>query len=161
MDGHEPTPCLPEARPQGESLGVPDGTIHHWRGCTLVPGASVETIVNGLMHPGTPPPQADVIASRVLSRSGDSLHVYLRIVRRTILTVTYDTEHDVTFSRPRAGFATSRSVATRIVETGESGNRQSRRRPRSRISLEAELLLALHPDRRRRAHRARIDFSQP
>jgi hypothetical protein len=121
MDGHDSTACLLDARPQGESLGVPDGTIHHWRGCTLVPGVSVGTIVNGLMHPGTPPPQADVIASRVLSRSGDSLHVYLRIVRRTILTVTYDTEHAVTFSRPRAGFATSRSVATRIVETGETG----------------------------------------
>ena len=127
MDGHESAPCSPEARPQGESLGVPGGTIHHWSGCTLVPGASVGTIVDGLMHPGTPPPQEDVLESRVLSRSGDSLRVYLRIVRRTILTVTYDTEHDVTFSRPRPGFATSRSVATRIVESGNARNRRVRR----------------------------------
>ena len=106
---HEPRPNgratnrlrAPQAAgPQGDSLGVPGGTIHHWTGCTLVRGASVEAIVDGLMDPGTPPPQEDVIESRVLSRSGDSLHVYLRIVRRTILTVTYDTEHEVTFSPP-------------------------------------------------------------
>jgi hypothetical protein len=48
--------------------------------------------------------------------------VYLRLVRRTILTVTYDTEHDVTFTRPRQDFATSRSVATRIVESADSGS---------------------------------------
>ena len=119
MNGRESAPCSPGARPQGASLGVPGGTIHRWSGCTLVPGASVGTIVDRLLHPGTPPPQEDVLESRVLSRSGDSLRVYLRIVRRAILTVTYDTEHDVTFSRPRPGFATSRSVATRIVESGE------------------------------------------
>jgi putative flippase GtrA len=113
-------PCTSDATPRGESLGVPGGIIHRWSGCTVVKGASVEAIVNGLMHPGTPPPQPDVLESRVLSRSGDSLHVYLRIVRRTILTVTYDTEHDVTFVRTGPGMASSRSIATRIVEARES-----------------------------------------
>jgi putative flippase GtrA len=121
MDEREPTRCSTRASPQGASRGVPGGTIHHWTGCTLVAGASLESIVHGLMYPGTPPPQEDVLESRVLSRTGASLHVYLRLVRRTILTVTYDTEHDVTFSRPRPGFATSRSVATRIVESADSG----------------------------------------
>jgi putative flippase GtrA len=120
MDRPATTACPLETRPQGESLGVAGGTIHHWHGCTFIPGASVEAIVDGLMHPGTPPPQEDILESRVLSRQGDSLRVYLRIVRRTILTVTYDTEHDVTFARPRPGFATSRSVATRIVESRAS-----------------------------------------
>jgi putative flippase GtrA len=121
-------PCSPGAPPRGESLGVRGGIIHRWSGCTVVKGASVETIVDGLLHPGTPPPQPDVLDARVLSRTGDSLHVYLRIVRRTILTVTYDTEHDVTFSRLGPGIAVSRSIATRIVEAGESiGSGESRR----------------------------------
>jgi putative flippase GtrA len=119
IERDESTPCSPDGKPSGESLGVPGGTIHRWTGCTLVPGTSVGAIVDGLMHPGTPPPQEDVVASRVLSRQGDGLRVYLRIVRRTILTVTYDTEHDVTFSRPRPDLATSRSIATRIVESAE------------------------------------------
>jgi hypothetical protein len=130
LERREPTSCAPGARPRGESLGVPGGIIHRWSGCALVPGASVEAIVHGLMHPGTPPPQADVLDSRVISRHGDSLHVYLRIVRRTILTVTYDTEHDVTFFRSGPDLATSRSIATRIVESGESPRGESDGRDR-------------------------------
>jgi hypothetical protein len=68
------------------------------------------------MNPGTPPPQDDVLESRVLGRSNDSLRVYLKLVRRTIMTVTYDTEHQMTFRRHGPGLATSRSVSTRIVE---------------------------------------------
>ena len=40
------------------------------------------------------------------------------MVRSAIITVVYDTEHDVTFERVSAGAARSRSVSTRIVETG-------------------------------------------
>jgi hypothetical protein len=72
------------------------------------------------MYPGTPPPQEDVLESRVLSRRGDSLHVYLKLARTVLVTVTYDTEHDVTFQRVAPGVMTSRSVSTRIVESGGS-----------------------------------------
>ena len=68
------------------------------------------------VRPGTPPPQEDVLQSRVLGRSGDSLRVYLKLVRRTLVTVTYDTEHQVTFQRQSTGLATSRSVSTEIAE---------------------------------------------
>jgi hypothetical protein len=46
--------------------------------------------------------------------------VYLKLERSAVITVRYDTEHDVTFERPRPGLATSHSVATRIVETSGS-----------------------------------------
>lgn len=54
----------------------------------------------------------------MLSRSGNSLRVYLKLSRTAIVTVVYDTEHDVTFERRSPGLAVSRSVSTRIVETG-------------------------------------------
>ena len=64
-------------------------------------------------------PEEDVLASRVLRRSGNqSLDVYLKLTRRTIVTATYDTEHHVTFERLSPTLATSRSVSTRIVELG-------------------------------------------
>jgi hypothetical protein len=72
------------------------------------------------MYPGTPPPQDDVLESRVLGRSGNSLRVYLRLARSAIITVVYDTEHDVTFERHSSALATSRSVSTKIVESGTS-----------------------------------------
>jgi hypothetical protein len=74
-------------------------------------------MVNALMHPGTPPPQEDVLESRVLARSGDTLCVYLKLVRKTVITVTYDTEHQVTFARHSPRLATSRSVSTKIAES--------------------------------------------
>ena len=79
-------------------------------------GVTVDRLLRSLMHPGTPPPQQDVLEARVLGRSADALHVYLKLVRRTILTVTYETEHTMTFRRHSETLATSRSVATRIAE---------------------------------------------
>lgn len=104
-------------QPHGDAIGVPGGTIHDWRGSTLIRGITVDALVRALMYPGTPPPQEDVLESRVLGRSGDSLRVYLKVIRRTIMTVIYDTEHEVTFERQGPGCAISRSVSTKIVES--------------------------------------------
>ena len=104
--------------PVGRVMHVAGGTIHHWTASTVVRRTTVDRILDGLMHPGTPPPQEDVIASRVLGRNGNVLRVYLKLTRSAIVTVTYDTEHEVTFDRPSAGVATSRSVSTKIAETG-------------------------------------------
>ena len=46
------------------------------------------------------------------------MRVYLKLVRHVIVTVTYNSEHDVQYMRRSSMFATSRSVATTIVETG-------------------------------------------
>ena len=107
-----------ETEPQGESLGVPSGTISRWRGSVFIPGVRLDDVLDRLQHPGTPPPQADVVSSRVLSRGPDSLRVFIRLVRHAIVTVTYDTEHEMTFRRRTPAIATARSVATRIAEVG-------------------------------------------
>jgi putative flippase GtrA len=110
--------AAPILEPAGNTLGVAGGIIHEWRGSVLVPNCTVSALVNGLANPGTPPPQDDVLESRVLERHGNSLRVYLKVVRTAIVTVTYDTEHRVQFDQTSPSMATSRSVATRIVETG-------------------------------------------
>jgi len=106
----------PALEPWGARIDVPGGAIHDWRGSTLIHGVTVDHLLRSLMHPGTPPPQKDVLEARVLGRSADSLHVYLKLARRTIMTVTYETEHTMTFRRQSETLATSRSVATRIAE---------------------------------------------
>jgi len=104
--------------PAGVSVGVPSGTISDWRGSVLIRGVTLDRLLDGLTHPGTPPPQEDVVASRVLSRDEESLRVYIRLVRTLIVSVTYDTEHEMTFHRWSPTLATARSVATRIDEVG-------------------------------------------
>lgn len=109
--------CAPGDLPSGSVAGVSGGAIHRWFGCTIVHGQSVDAVVDRLVEAGTPPPHDDVLNARVLERGPQSLRVYLRLIRRSVVSVTYDTEHDVTFTRQGASRATSRSVATRIEQT--------------------------------------------
>jgi hypothetical protein len=117
---HECSGICCHGSPEGRAIDIAGGTIHHWRGSTLVRDVTVDQVVNGLMNPGTPPPQDDVLESRVLSRSGNALRIYLKLVRRTIISVVYDTEHDVVFERHSRALATSRSISTKIAEVGGS-----------------------------------------
>lgn len=107
-----------ETRDQhGERIDVPKGAIHHWRGVILIPNADLDQVVDGLLH--TIPPeelQSDVIESRVLSRDGDTLRMFLRVSRKAVVTLHYNTEHAVQYVRPGGGRAWMRSVATRIAE---------------------------------------------
>lgn len=104
----------------GQSLGVPSGTISDWRGSVFIPRVTLDRLLDLLQHPGTPPPQEDVLSSRVLSRTADSLRVSIRLVRHAIVTVSYETEHEMQFHRWTPALATARSEATRIEEVGGS-----------------------------------------
>jgi putative flippase GtrA len=106
----------PLAEPKGRTIDADGATIHEWRGSILVRGVTVNRVVDALI--GTGVKQEDVADSRLLERHGDSMRIYLKLVRRAIVTVTYDSEHDVQYNRRSPTFATSRSVATHITETG-------------------------------------------
>lgn len=108
----------PRGEPEGHRVGVPGGTIHEWRGTVVVRNTTVERVVDRLLDPCALPPQEDVAAVRLLERRGDRLKVYMRLVRKMIVTATYDTEHAVSYTRHSAGYASSRSIATKIVEVG-------------------------------------------
>ena len=108
------------SEPEGRTLPVPGGTIHEWRGTTVVRNMTVSALVNALQTRGLPPPAEDILDSRLLSRQGSSLRVYIRVTRSAIITVTYDTEHDVSFSEIRPGLAMSRSASTSIRALGSS-----------------------------------------
>jgi len=115
-------PVRPGLAPQGQMIDIPGGTIYHSSGSTLIRRTTVDRVVKALMYPGTPPPQEDVLESRVLARTDNTLRVYLKLARTAVVTVVYDTEHQVTFTRHSAMMATSRSVSTRIAES-DGGDR--------------------------------------
>ena len=70
--------------------------------------------------------QEDVLTSRVLSRHGDALKLYLRLKRTKIVTVVYDTEHDVRYQTIGPSRAASSSVSTRIVQVENAGTSSER-----------------------------------
>ncbi len=118
----------------GRGIDVPSGTIEHWRGAVLVRGVSLDRVMDALRSGATLEGQPDVLAARVLERSGDSMRTWLKLRRESIVTVTYETEHAVTLRRLAPERATSRSVSTRIVELEDPGTPAERAKPEGRDS---------------------------
>jgi hypothetical protein len=109
----------------GEPLTVDDGLVHHWRGAVLVPGARLETLLSAL-ESQPPRRQPDVLQAALLDRGPGRARVHLRVQRRQIVTVVYDTEHVVTFHRNGPARASSASTAVRIVEIRDAGTPHER-----------------------------------
>jgi putative flippase GtrA len=107
---------------------TPDGRIHHWAGAVFVPDTTVERIVERLKQQAGREDEVykDVLDSRLLSRDGDRLRVYMKLQRTTIITATFDTEHAVEYRRVGPGRASSRSVAVRIAELDDAGTPRER-----------------------------------
>lgn len=122
---------LDRPQPRGGVVPVPDGKIHHWAGAVFVPGMSVEAVLQHLSkYAGRESEHyGDVVASRLISRDGDTHKVFLKLRRTKVVTVTYNTEHVVAYRRLAASRATARSVATRIAELADTGTPEEREKP--------------------------------
>jgi hypothetical protein len=106
---------------------IPGGTLQHWRGAIFVPGTTTGELVEALKS--RPPDQEGITRARVLARTGETVSVYMRLVYRKIVTVTYDTEHHVHFRRAGPGAVTSRSVMVRADEIAAAETPRERTRP--------------------------------
>jgi putative flippase GtrA len=110
--------------PGGQTVDVPDGTIHHWIGAVFIPGVTLNDVLKDLKQNAGKESQSyeDVIASRLIDRSGDRVRVYLKLRRESaFVTVHYNTEHEVEYRVIDATHAASRSTATKITELANAG----------------------------------------
>lgn len=122
IDGEVAVEKLEAADSRGKAMAVPGGLVHHWRGTVFLPEMSLDALLDRLQHPSERGPhQADVQQLRVLRREQEHLLLFIRMTRRELVSVTYDTEHVVSYRRHGRGRASSRSVATKIVEVAETG----------------------------------------
>lgn len=130
LSGELVTGAMETRRPDGSDIDVPGGMIHHWRGAILIPGVTLEEVLEDVVYPDeTGFRQEDVLDSRVLGRGDNSFRVYLKLVRKKIVTATYNTEHQVEYSRRGEGRAVSRTIATRIRELEDAGTPEEQERP--------------------------------
>ncbi|MCL4814629.1 MAG: hypothetical protein KJ061_19245 [Vicinamibacteraceae bacterium] len=114
----------------GAAVPVRSALVHHWRGAVFLPGTTVARVMASLET--EPPSQADVLRKQVLSRAPNAMTVALRLRRTRIVTVVYDTEHDVRFERLGPGRAASTTRATKIVELRDPGTSRERALPPGR-----------------------------
>ena len=112
---------------QGRRTTVPGALVHHWRGAVFIPGVTVRQLLVELQSHA--PEQEDVLRSSILEREPDRMRVYIRLQRRKIVTVTYNTEHVVTFTRFGTTRAASVSTATRIAEVSDPDTPDERELP--------------------------------
>lgn len=122
---------IPSFAPGAAEPSVPDGRIHHWAGAVFVPGVTLDHVLQHLRDRAGRESEAfdDVLSSRLISRDGDRLRVYMKLRRESLITVTYNTEHTVEYRRLAPARASSRSVATKIAELDGGGTPQEREKP--------------------------------
>jgi hypothetical protein len=110
---------------------VRDGLIHDWIGAVFLPGTTLEKTlallrdydVHGKIY------RPEVIASKVLAHDGDHYRVYLRLLKKKLITVVLNTEHDVNYYRLDGLRWHSRSYSTRMAQLDNAGERNERELP--------------------------------
>jgi len=109
-------------------IKVPDGLIHDWIGAAWAPkttlAATLALIQDYDNHWKIYTPE--VLASKLIKRRGNDFQIYLRLLKKKILTVVLDTEHHVTYRRVNRTHFVCWSHSTRIAEVQNAGESNER-----------------------------------
>jgi hypothetical protein len=115
---------------EGGKIQVPDGLVHHWYGSVFVPGASLDDVLAWVQDYDRHHEYFDEVEeSRLVSRQRDVFDIFLRLRRKKVITVFYNTEHEVSYRRLGTGRAASQSESTRIAEIENAGTPREREKP--------------------------------
>jgi hypothetical protein len=110
---------------------VTNGLIHDWVGAALLAGKSAAEVLALVQDYDNHKNfyQPEVTASRLISRHGNDFQIYLRLVKKKIITVVLDTEHEVQYRSLDPSRWTCRSYTTRIAEVEDPGSQNEKVRP--------------------------------
>ena len=107
---------------------VPKGLIHDWIAAAFIPQANITDVFAVIRdydnHKDTFKPE--VIDSKLISRDGDDFQVYLRLLKKKVITVVLDTDHEVHYYPVGHMRWVCRSHTTRIAEVENAGSQQER-----------------------------------
>lgn len=106
----------------GHEIHVQDGMIHHWYGAIFIPGIKVEALLKFIQdYDHHSRYFKEVEQSRLVSRNGETFQIYMRLVRKKVVTVHYNTDHTVVYQNNGAGRASSKSFTTKIAQIDNAG----------------------------------------
>ena len=122
---------LTEPAKRTADMEVPDGLIHDWVGAVFIPGTTLQKtlalVQNYDNHKNIYKPE--VIDSKLLRRNGEEFQLYLRLVKKKVITVVLDTNHEVRYYPIDPKRCYSRSYSTRITEVRSPGTPQESKLP--------------------------------
>jgi hypothetical protein len=110
---------------------VKNGLIHDWVGGIFLPGVTLERTLalvrdyDNHKHYFRP----EVVDSRILEHDGDHYRIFLRLLKKQVITVVLDTEHDVRYERLDETRWRSLSRSTKIAEVENAGKKDEREKP--------------------------------
>jgi hypothetical protein len=109
-------------------IEVPGGLIHDWVGAMFVPGVTLEKTLALIQDYDRSKDiyKPEVLDSRLISRHGGDFKVYLRLLKKKVITVVLDTYYDVRYYPLDATRCYSRSYSTRIAEVDNPGKPNER-----------------------------------
>ena len=109
-------------------IEVPSGLIHDWIAAALIPESTTQDVLAVIQdydnHKNIYKPE--VIDSRLISRNGSDFKIYLRLLKKKVITVVLDTDHDVHYRRLNDSRWVCRSHTTRIAEVENAGRSDER-----------------------------------
>lgn len=112
-------------------MDVPRGLIHDWVGAVFLPGVTVEKAL-ALVQDYDKHDQyfrPEVVDARLLSRDGNRYRVFLRLLKKQVITVVLDTEHEVVYEQVGPKSWRSASRTTRISEVEDAGQKDEKALP--------------------------------
>lgn len=114
-----------------DTVPVPGGLIHDWIGAVFIPGAGLEKVLALVQayDRNQDNYKPEVLASRLVSRNGNDFKVYLRLMKKKVITVILDTDYDVRYFPMSGGRSRSRAYSTRIAEVEDAGKPEERLLP--------------------------------
>lgn len=107
---------------------LPSGLTHDWIATAFMLDCTIEDVLTVIQdydnHKNIYQPE--VIDSRLVSRNGNDFQIYLRLLKKKIITVVLDTDHDVHYSAVAGTRRVCRSYTTRIAEVENAGRSDER-----------------------------------
>jgi hypothetical protein len=103
-------------------IDVTGGLIHDWVGAVFIPGVSLAATLDHVRdydHARTH--HHEVIDSHIVSHSGNDYRVYMRLLKKKVITVVLNTEHDIHYFPIDATHWRSQSKTTKIAEVEDPG----------------------------------------
>ncbi len=109
--------------------------VHHWLGSLFIPNVSLDELMTWVKSYNDHEQYfEEVEASELLSKEGDVYDILLRLKRKKIVTVHYNTEHRVEYRQHDPLRVSSKSHTTRIAQIENPGTSSERERPEGRDS---------------------------
>lgn len=113
------------------AVEVKGGLIHDWIGGVFLPKATVTQVMamvqNYDNHKNVYQPE--VIDSKLRAKNGNHYKVHLRLLKKKVITIVLNTEHDVEYFPLGPKRVHSRSYSTRIAEVADPGTAKEQEKP--------------------------------